>query len=555
MLYERNSISPISTSGILFYLSPMKAVESNLTIWITAILSTKQATVFCFLLALLNKIIIAIVFTDLQDDKSLYMLFARNLLDGNGFTEPIYLATGGQVNRYVPASISPVYSFIAAPILLLSGSYNITSGCLDILAWIVFFTGLFKIARVVLKDRVVINLLLIAVGFFLYPHEFSSGPKDTLAVGLILWCCYYCYLLVQDDKWKLKRTLGASILFTLLAGTKFLYSPLILVFLVLLIVLAIRKKNPIALKSAIIICVITGIAVFWWLFYLDNLKASAVPVNFISNREIFIRGFFLKNLELSFPFISSSILNTNFIGVQIENILQIPFSDTARFFCVLDGFMLFFFAALILSGIKRLIRSTLPLILISTAIVICFMVAYMSVKYDVFKYGDSHIQWTYVSDARSFLIPMIILQLGLFYFAFIGTGWLKKIALAFVILIFLECFHGLYFTIKQLIQFDVNMKQSKTESPIKSVVEMVKEEPKSNTHLITSFDNMRRYAMLNGVNAYPMPMDCSKVTIQKDQSVYIVTYISDSKNRKKCFLPGRNLMAYPFEPFIIHFYK
>jgi hypothetical protein len=172
------------------YSSFSKAIKSSIKKKIT----TKQVTIFCFLIALLNKILIAFLLTSLEGDKSLYLLFSQSLLDGHGLTEKInLLSQKAPVYSYNPAVISPLYSLLAAPVLWLTGSFFITSLVIDIVAWIVFFSGLYFVAKTILINQFYVNLFILATGFFIYPQQLASTPKDTLAIGLILWSCHLCY--------------------------------------------------------------------------------------------------------------------------------------------------------------------------------------------------------------------------------------------------------------------------------------------------------------------------------------------------------------------------
>ena len=131
-------------------------------------LSSNWAVLFCISLALLNKIILSWLFTNLEGDKTLYLLLSKSLLEGHSLLEPIKI--GGSNNifyRFNPAITSPVYSILAAPILWLTRSYFTTSVIIDTLSWFVFFGGIYKIVQLVFQERWIINTFIICTGFFL----------------------------------------------------------------------------------------------------------------------------------------------------------------------------------------------------------------------------------------------------------------------------------------------------------------------------------------------------------------------------------------------------
>ena len=105
--------------------------------------SGKWITISCFTIALFNKIIISWFFTDLEGDKSLYLLFSRSLLSGDSLVEPVNIIDGSNLLVHSSGSISPLYSLLSAPFLWLSGSYYVTSILMDTCSWLVFFFAAF----------------------------------------------------------------------------------------------------------------------------------------------------------------------------------------------------------------------------------------------------------------------------------------------------------------------------------------------------------------------------------------------------------------------------
>src|SRR5699024_4700668 len=113
-------------------------------------------------------------------------------------------------------------------------SYFHTHLIISISGWILFYTGLAKLSLLFFKFRWLTNIFIIFSGLFLYPHELSAGPKDTLAVAFTLWSIYFCFRFIKMPP----NLLTTFLLFLSLSGlflTKFLYAPLIVVFVVLML--------------------------------------------------------------------------------------------------------------------------------------------------------------------------------------------------------------------------------------------------------------------------------------------------------------------------------
>ncbi|HEY0066366.1 MAG TPA: hypothetical protein VGB46_03350, partial [Flavisolibacter sp.] len=159
----------------------------QVTDFLKANFNTRMAGVVCVLLALLNKSLVAWLHTDLEGDKALYLLLSQSILEGHLPLEPTGYASSGEfLYKYNGAIVSPLYTWLAVPALYLTRSFTTTSIIIDVLSWAVFFTGMYRFALLILRQRWAVNVMVLCCGFFLYPHELQSGPKDTLAVGLIL---------------------------------------------------------------------------------------------------------------------------------------------------------------------------------------------------------------------------------------------------------------------------------------------------------------------------------------------------------------------------------
>ncbi|HEY0058868.1 MAG TPA: hypothetical protein VGB56_07010, partial [Flavisolibacter sp.] len=259
-------------------------------------LDSRGATLACLLLALINKLLIAYLYTDLEGDKSLYLLFTKNLLSGNSLTEPVNII--GSVTTYAhnPAAISPLYSLLAAPFLWLSRSYVATSFLVDLTAWSLFFAGAAKTARLILKKRWITNLFLLGIGFFIYPHELYSVPKDTLAVAFILWSVYFAIGFLSTITFR--NTIGLSAALWLLALTKYAYVPLFFVSFSLLFFFKSGLQSR-AYRYHMIALFLALIAAPCFWFFLRTTPVNSI--NFINDGTAFVKGFYPGNLLSAYP--------------------------------------------------------------------------------------------------------------------------------------------------------------------------------------------------------------------------------------------------------------
>src|SRR5687768_12184338 len=138
------------------------------------LLEHKAILRFAVLIAIINKIFIAYIFTDLEGDKSLYLIMAENFLDTGSMLEPIILPDGRNTETYPIHLLSPLYILLAIPVLAIVDSFELASLVIDALGWILFFTGLARVGSQILRNKTTVVLLILCVGFIVYPHQSTS---------------------------------------------------------------------------------------------------------------------------------------------------------------------------------------------------------------------------------------------------------------------------------------------------------------------------------------------------------------------------------------------
>ena len=513
-------------------------------------LGTKAATIFCLLAALLNKSLIAWIYTDLSGDKSLYLLFAQQLLSGEHPLEPLGLINGQQNYFFNGAITSPLYSFLAAPLLGLTGSAYATSVIIDVLAWLVFFTGLFRLARLALGEVWAANLLVLCAGFFLYPHELQSPPKDVLAVGLILWAVVVLANSVKAPS--RSRALLLACLLIAVGLTKFLYVPLVLLMVLLLWYFAFNTQANLKATAVVVtlVCVGAFVAFFLYLRYLKGLHQQT-NIEMPPPMDDFQEGFFPQNLTATFPFISSALLNVNFWCTQLADILKVPFKTVYRFFQGLDLLLvlpLMFF-------LKRFVSRSKPAWLIGTlaaAALVCLLMV-MSLRYKAVEY-HAGASWTHVKESRSFLFVMIVLQVGLFYLVFYSA--LLPALKNFLLLLFLiECLHGAYFTTKQVINRQAvaeNLHRGGLHQTVRRLKAL-----HANTAVFLSTPNaqLRQLAQVHGIPvAYYAKDRCAIFQTAADRSLLVALHQDELFFTGACVAEKEPDATEPVAPFMLRYY-
>jgi hypothetical protein len=514
--------------------------------------SGKWIAILCFVIALVNKIIISWFFTDLEGDKSLYLLFTKSLLSGHSLVEPVNIIDGSKLLVDNPASISPLYSLLSVPFLWLSGSYYTTSILMDASSWMVFLLAAFKVGQVIFKEQWITNLFVLSTGFFIYPHQLDSTPKDTLAIGLILWSVYFAHQFLKKSN--VPNALVVVAFLWLFALTKFAYVPLLFVsFCLLLFLCRNSKQKNLRLYLAAFFLALVVLPYYWFFVYVPS---AISPAGLVSDGTVFIKGFYPQNLLASYPFIISSIINTNFWGVQLEDIFNIPFYKFTHLFQLVD--------ILLLTGIVFLFGwvykiNRLPLLLFYSLVLsaaIAGQLWVMSLIHYAWQYKGGPGSFTFAMEGRSFFFPIISLQL-LFFFLLFRTRSVAKGLKNFLFFLFvIECMHGAYFTVKQVRQHKAIAMRS-THSSIKKITTAILDlsEKTGPVSLITSDNHLRRYALLNNIPTYTfLNKPCTSSVVLKGGYI-VATHEEDSLFLKQCFA---SFQLYPLDtvaPFILHSYK
>jgi hypothetical protein len=463
---------------------------------------TKAAGVICVLLALLNKSLVAWLHTDLEGDKALYLLLSKSILEGHLPLEPAGYASSGEfLYKYNGAIASPLYTWLAVPALYLTRSFTTTSLIIDVLSWAVFFTGLYRFSLLILRQRWAVNVMVLCCGFFIYPHELQSGPKDTLAVGLILWSVWLVYRFITVGP-SVGRTALTCLVFLMLGMIKLLYVPLVLLFLGLMFFYAVKrgKKRIFHVLAIDMFCTMAALGYY---LYLQYLQKHTIPYT-VELPQTLVKSFSPEALVHTYPFISSSILNTNFWSVQLADILNLTYDQVITIFQLLDVVLLvllviFFrvlFSKLKGPGYSFLFVGSL------TAGLILLMIFVMAVQYEPLVYAGSVKGWSFVQDARSYLFPMVFLQAVLFYYIFRHLSASPQLRNFLLLLFFIESLHGGYFTIKRVLG-EQELKQTIQEkTPIKKISNFLTGTQKqlgATIILSTPDPYLRRYALLNNI--------------------------------------------------------
>ena len=524
---------------------------------IKSLLDRRIAVLISLLLAIVSKSVIAFAYTSLKGDKALYLLLTKGLLQTGRMVEPVRVAeTGVTVYVYEPAIHSPFYSLLAAPVLWVTDSYFQTQAVLSIVSWALFYAALYAVAKLVLRHRWMATIFILCSAFFLYPHELSSPVKDTFAAGLALASVVLMHRWLQQPRWQITGWLSLSLL--ALALVKLLYIPLVAVLVFLLFVSVLLKKSRQHYGYFVLLVgllLLGGFLTNQLVLQPAKAVAELSHVRLPSNTTDLTVGFSPENLLATFPFVSSSVVNTHLWAVQLERLTDISFTTIMRNFLYLDALVLLFLFITSLYYSRQLLEGTnVLLFLIIASFTMAAVVVMLSLTGHVVQYKSGGAPWTYVMDARSFLLPMLVLQLLTFRFV-VSMRRLPALRMLLVALCFLTLAHGFYFTVKELGATIAGTKQQPKNDSHDSIKALLTQPVPVKTSLVTSDNFLRRYIQVNNLPAYALsslPPDFS--WMKKGERFIIATYPEDSLLLKK-FPTGQLQLLDSLPPFRLHSYE
>lgn len=522
-------------------------------------LEGRWAGVVCVLIAVVNKSLVAWWYSSLKADKALYLLFAKNFLQTGVMADQVSAFENGRyVLLYDPAVISPLYPLICVPFLWLTNSYFITQFLASVLSLLLLFSGLLQLAYLVFNQKWTARFFVLCTGFFLYPFEQLSVSKDFCAAGFCVWSVVLlCRFYQSGSNWRNTVLLAGSI--GCLCLCKLLYVPLACLLALLTMVLALEKRSrPHLLHTGfclLLLCVI-GVAAELFIFQSARQLASSSALGIPGDGTSVTAGFFPSNLLQAKPFLISSVINTNFWGVQLESLLHIPYTTTLHWFLVLDGVLLLLLITAMLAMARKLWRSKALLLPVLLSAAMTAVVFYLSLTRKALSYKSTALAWTWLSDVRSFFLVMLTLQLLLFYFTFIRPKavWFGRLLMA---LFLFECLHGIYFTAKEVATTPAIPEVNVANDAVKQLTGLLQQSAieKNELILVTSDRALRRYAQVHNLKAYSFTTAKADLSwIKKGDAFLVVTHAVDSA-MLTIFPPGSLVREKDVPPFVVHTYQ
>ena len=532
------------------------------------LLNHKRAHWVIILFATTIKSILTAVFSNYEGDKSFYLLLAKNIGNGDGFTIPVSLLSNPELTEqiYLPSAISPLYSIVIAPLLkIFSGNYLFVSWLVESLAWLLLFVILYRILIKLLSSPFWPNLFVLFSGFFLYNIEISSSPKDVLATALLMASFHFCMHLGKTSNSRPVLYLAASSLLFLLPGlVKYIYLPLAVMFPFAILFTGIisRQRSLIRTGSISLLFCILLIALHYFYFHSLQVNAISQHPDFFANRwslaksgDDFVAGFYPGNLRQLYPFIPASVINLDFVGIQVRSLTPSLYQVYGTVLFVLNvlGILALALAFIFISkkNFRKPVSPKVFFFLSGTIIsfsILALTVA-LSLRYKPIEYKASVSSWTYVFENRPFFFNILFIQLLLVVFLFAskpGTLIIARVRQLLLVIMAVGFLHGIYFIAKTTM--GLNKSPQKQPSVIQMITAQIDSiqaaEPSritQNVWLATEMQHLDWYAKLHGKKVLNHVSYLADSTIQLPPKTILLTAITKEDTmqiRKYTSQPG-----------------
>lgn len=493
----------------------------RMRLFVYQLLNQKRTGWLFIAFATITKSILVAAFSNYETDKSFYLLLAKNLSAGDGFTIPVTLLSNPGIteNIYLPSAASPLYSIIAAPLLkLFPDNYFLVTWIIESLSWLFLFIVLRKLLIRLTENHFWTNIFILFSGFFLYTVEVSSSSKDVLALALLFLALLRCVIIGSTgSRPSFIYLVITAFLFFLSGLTKLTYLPLTIVFPLSLLFIGFLKNEKRILRYGSITLLLSVLLVAIHYFYFHSLEKQTLALypDFYAQRwsmaksgSEYIAGFYPENLKVMYPFMPASVINLDFMGVQIKTHLYAVYHLYAILLYAINFFGLALLITVFFYLVKKYYRKSvserifflLTGIFVSLAIV--GMLSVLSLRYHAVEYKGSVSFWTFVYESRGFMFPIIFLQLCLFVFLFSKkqaaafTQWLRTF---FLIIITISFVHGIYFVAKKGVGFLSHKRKAMSVNGLATneADSIQKANPGYTVWLATEMPHLDWYAKLN----------------------------------------------------------
>ena len=418
-------------------------------------LSKRGIGILCTLISIIAINCWQLIVPNFENDNSYSIAAAKNISEGHGYTIKMASANDFSKPYYEPISKwPPGYSWVLVLVQSLTSLDWIHAGYfLNALGLIALVLTFRKILLQLELPEWIVNTTVLYFGFLKHPYHFSFYAD---IFGLLFFLIGLSLLLsaIRNERgirWKIFLS-GFWLGFA--CYMKYLYLPLSFIPMVTLVVYAHLIKR----KSLVTAALWGSLSLALSLSLLLIVTVMHTPETILLNPTT--TGFFPGHILRFAPVIPETLINLDFVNMQVSNLKIVRYETLNIFWSVVNfgcfawlvytSYKLFRFKKLILENFKTFYVILSVLI---TGGLISYLVILSVTKSS--HYSDTFSHWVYVEEFRYYaIVSVFVIQFAAMFYMrrgiFFNSYGQAIIRWLFIVIVMGEIAHGTYFIVKQM---------------------------------------------------------------------------------------------------------
>jgi hypothetical protein len=413
--------------------------------------SHPAATAAVFILAVVMLNTWQLVLPNLHFDNSFSLAAAKNVTDGHGYTTRQVLPADLSTIIYEPINKwPPGYSWLLAAVMKISGTDAITAAyVVNAIAIVCLLAGIYLTLRALRFPAYAINCFILFAGFFPYPF-LGAWFADLTAVGLFMLGIGLIMQANASDRHLLLKAVIAALLCGYSIFLKYLYLPVAILPLVVWGWYSLRIQRRARFNAALVGSAIVMTSAILLLLYQSRHSGQPVYVNQTG------KGFFPQHIFEMGALIPASLLDQDFMTLQLARVLNIEYHTSVRVLQIANYILLTgLFFWVLKWWRKKWIGHLYGYIVLAVSIATTALLLFLSLVFAPYVTEFTPF-WTYLEELRYYAIVVVFIQQGIFWYFLVhkqerkGTIF-RTLRVVVILMVCVGILHGAYYLAKQAV--------------------------------------------------------------------------------------------------------
>jgi len=462
---------------------------SNFLRTVNNLLSHKRASFYIIVLCILSKSVLISFYSYTGKDKIYSLSASYNLLHGKGWTNSFFYLNDLDTEVLEPFCFwPPGYGLLITPFQFFFGTdIFLATTFFEICCFIIFIL----LCRAILKtqglSRSWLNISTVLLAFSSHDFIEASLGTDLLALDFILSFFYAAIRIWSNTDRQSAGKFGvvAGLCLFLAGFTRYVYVPVSLFTIVVLLVLSFVKKNKWAVRGYLVSSIICFAGLLVAMIFQQNLCGSPFYTG------VDTKGFFPAHLSYWHPAVIAAFVDLNLVPVQLGKYTAVSYSSWMQLFSWVNLMLYVTILIVACNFFYKKLRSQkgdLPVFIAGGFVLSAAIVgglALLSLTHDV-KYTLSGNAWSFIMEGRYHAFPVLFIQLLALTIIAKKNDLLRLKGFPLIIisipffLLLLNSVHQVYYTIKVASHYNTMKKAAVREQDYVYFESLLKQTIKDN---------------------------------------------------------------------------